>query len=370
MNVKKIFISFIANFFVILFISGNISTCAQGTYTCDYMYNILETRAEKNFYDELYKTCELVDNSYNEYLYTPYTSYGNISFNRAKEVAFIFTQDHPEYFWLSAQMRVSSLYGVAFKLIDDFQNGNERQFAKTQIKDAAQVYINFALEYSKDYDRVRYFCDELLKNVKYEYGNWDQTIASVFLQNQTVCAGYSKAFEMLCNAVGIDTIILTSCNHAWNAVKIDKRWYLIDVTNNSSDNYFLISDSKMAGIDEAIGVKYEVTQVVDGRETIYEFYPHEIDYLTYTNYYDDFPECKICYSELSDGAEDSVTRISILGDSNLDGVVNIIDAAYIARMVAKRTANKLPECADYNEDGKTDILDAASIARDIARRKI
>ena len=188
------------------------------------------------------------------------------------------------------------------------------------------------------------------------------------MQNKTVCAGYSKAFELLCNAVGINTIVVTSCNHAWNAVKIDNRWYLIDVTNNRTGNYFLISDSKMNEIDKSFGVKYEVTKVVDGKETVYEFYPHEIDYLTYTNYYDDFPECKICYSELSGIGDDPITIISVLGDSNLDGTVNILDAAFIAKRVAQRKTALLPDCADYNEDGKINILDAAAIAKYIARR--
>ena len=190
MKARKIFMGFIANFFVVLFISGNISVFAQGKYTCDYMYEVLETRAEKNFYDALYKSCETVNNSSGNYEYTPYTSYGNIPFERAKEVAFIFTQDHPEYFWLSAQMRVSSIYGVAFKLIDDFKNGSKRQTAKTQIEAAEQRYINGALEYSTDYERVKYFCNELLKNVSYEFGDWDQTIASVFLQNQNEKLSY------------------------------------------------------------------------------------------------------------------------------------------------------------------------------------
>lgn len=59
----------------------------------------------------------------------------------------------------------------------------------------------------------------------------------------------------------------------------------------------------------------------------------------------------------------------VCGDSNEDNVLNIIDAAYIAKMVAKRTPNKLPSCSDYNKDGKKDIIDAASIAKKIASRK-
>ena len=59
----------------------------------------------------------------------------------------------------------------------------------------------------------------------------------------------------------------------------------------------------------------------------------------------------------------------VCGDANEDGVLNILDAAYIAKMVAKRTTNNLPDCSDYNKDGKYNIMDAAAIAKKIASRK-
>lgn len=364
MKFKKIFTGLFINIIILLFISANISAYAQETYnyTCDYMYSILETKAERDFYDALYANCKKVDQSSANFEHTPYTSFGNLSFDSAQEVAFIFSQDHPEFFWLGSQTMYSSLYGAAFIVIEDFQNGIKRQDAKEKIEAAEQKYIDAALEFSTDFEKVQYFCNELLKNVTYETGDWDQTIASVFLQNKTVCAGYSKAFELLCNAVGIDTIILTSCVHAWNAVKIDGHWFLIDVTNNSSNRYFLISDSKMAEIDRSIGTTYTVKQTVNGVENVYEFYMHDIDYLTYLNYYDDFPECAFNYSDIYIGDEPIIV-IGILGDSNLNGIVNIRDAAYIANKLVKGLKNELPDCSDFNEDGVINIRDAAAIAK-------
>ncbi len=368
MKAKKIFACLIVNIFMTVFIFESAYVFAQekNSYTCDYMYNILETEAEKNFYDQLYVNCEIVDNSKGYYEFTPYTPYGALSFDQAQEVAFIFSQDHPEYFWLSAQTRFSSIHGVSYKLIEDFRNGNIRQLAKIKIQAAIQKYLNGAKRYSNEFGKVKYFCNELLCNNDYEFGDWDQTIASVFLQNKTVCEGYSKAFELLCNAVGIDSVILTSCVHAWNAVKIDGSWYLIDVTNNAPSNrYFLISDSKMAEIDKSLGVKYNIKWTINNEEKIYEIYPHDIDYLTYINYYDQFPECKICYNELPDA-----TIVSILGDANFDGVLNISDAAYIAKLISKGKKYILTNSADYNEDGNISIGDARDIAKFIARRSI
>ena len=60
----------------------------------------------------------------------------------------------------------------------------------------------------------------------------------------------------------------------------------------------------------------------------------------------------------------------LVGDSNQDNKVDILDAAYIAKKVAQRKTNTLPvEYADYNEDNLVNIMDAATIAKDIARRE-
>ena len=60
---------------------------------------------------------------------------------------------------------------------------------------------------------------------------------------------------------------------------------------------------------------------------------------------------------------------SVAGDANNDGKLDIVDAAFIAKRVAQRRTDLLPEVADYNNDGKKNILDAASIAKTIAKRK-
>jgi len=70
--------------------------------------------------------------------------------------------------------------------------------------------------------------------------------------NQAVCDGYSKAFLLLCQKEGIDCVVALGTSltkdggrHAWNYVKVDNKWYGIDVTWNDSDNnnYFLLGTS-------------------------------------------------------------------------------------------------------------------------------
>ena len=45
-----------------------------------------------------------------------------------------------------------------------------------------------------------------------------------------MCAGYAATLQMLLNAVGIDTVEVTSFNHAWNMVNLYGIWYEVDAT--------------------------------------------------------------------------------------------------------------------------------------------
>jgi len=76
------------------------------------------------------------------------------------------------------------------------------------------------------------------------YGN--STAEGVLRSGRSVCGGYSNLFESLANASGLETVTITgyakgynytpglkfsgSTNHAWNAVKIDGKWQLVDST--------------------------------------------------------------------------------------------------------------------------------------------
>lgn len=59
---------------------------------------------------------------------------------------------------------------------------------------------------------------------------------------------------------------------------------------------------------------------------------------------------------------------AVLGDADNNNVLNIRDAALIARYLASGIADQLPSHADYNNDGVVNIRDAAAIAIAMAKR--
>ena len=69
----------------------------------------------------------------------------------------------------------------------------------------------------------------------------DVSVAKTLRNKKSVCAGYSQLLLELCEAVQIECLIIegtaryynmgpTGAGHAWNAVKINGKWELIDTT--------------------------------------------------------------------------------------------------------------------------------------------
>ncbi|MFM2101307.1 MAG: hypothetical protein RIR05_293, partial [Bacteroidota bacterium] len=80
----------------------------------------------------------------------------------------------------------------------------------------------------------------------YNTGNYAATdAASVFQSKKAVCSGYSNLFKYLATQMGLECVSIvgyskgygyiegerfTETDHAWNAIKVNSTWHLIDVT--------------------------------------------------------------------------------------------------------------------------------------------
>ncbi len=116
----------------------------------------------------------------------------------------------------------------------------------------AETIINSILKTNmSEVERVKAIHDWLVKNVNYDYdtaanidgvtGEESAFSAEGALVNKyVVCEGYSEAFMLLCWTAGIEARLVSGdadngsgaepVGHEWNVVKIDGKWYQIDVT--------------------------------------------------------------------------------------------------------------------------------------------
>jgi hypothetical protein len=108
--------------------------------------------------------------------------------------------------------------------------------------------------------------DYLVLNTEYDlsgkkpdvYGGY--SAYDILICGNGVCEGYSQAYNMLLDRVGVPSIMVTSdaMNHAWNLVNIDGSWYHVDVTwddpvpdykGRADHGYFMLSDEAISRTD-------------------------------------------------------------------------------------------------------------------------
>lgn len=67
----------------------------------------------------------------------------------------------------------------------------------------------------------------------------------VLLNGKGVCESYASAYQLCLEILGVENYIMTSSDgaHVWNRVKVDGKWYHVDVTwNDTTDNTFFLLD--------------------------------------------------------------------------------------------------------------------------------
>lgn len=230
-------------------------------YGGDYAYNDFtkrsNTKKRQALYNDILKICQDFSADFQD---VSETEYGyivseinalkyNLSENEVCEVFFMFKQDHPEYYWLSNRVvyamtsdsDTAVITEVYILCYSDFCSGETRRKLNSVIEKTFEEYISAAKDNEGDFKKALIIHDKIIDSADYGYDEngkaldtgFAHSIASVFDEDdstQPVCEGYSKAYQLLLNYFGIDNILVTGSSHAWNAVKLDGKWYQIDAT--------------------------------------------------------------------------------------------------------------------------------------------
>lgn len=119
---------------------------------------------------------------------------------------------------------------ITEEIITDGMNELEKELAINQYLCDNGEYDHAALESAEENDFK--YVDEIYNDSFTAYG--------VLVNGIGVCASYSAGFKLLADAAGLDSIVVTgyldgSLPHAWNKVKLDGQWSIVDATNNDND---------------------------------------------------------------------------------------------------------------------------------------
>ena len=124
--------------------------------------------------------------------------------------------------------------------------------AYTLYQNAKNVLIEIISNQMTEYEKVLSIYDNIAYNSVYDYAaltkSYPTKYKCFYLESMleeyastrvAVCDGYSKTFSLLCNMEGIDAYRVTGVAepspnnfgaHAWNKVKLDDKWYVVDIT--------------------------------------------------------------------------------------------------------------------------------------------
>ena len=132
-----------------------------------------------------------------------------------------------------------------YSSIDNF--GASTRYNGTSIKELARILSSNA---KTDLAKARMIYAWIAHHIAYDVsgylsGNYgDVSPEGVLRSRKAVCSGYANLYKALAQKMGLESFVIegyakgagyalgdeTQINHAWNAVKIDGAWYLLDST--------------------------------------------------------------------------------------------------------------------------------------------
>lgn len=171
--------------------------------------------------------------------------------NKLSDTLYELMCKHPEYFWVSTyyDTSVSNNTLKAIKLFYFNISNAERENCKAEVN----RLVAEAMTFSTDLEKVLFVHDYLDGTVAFDWDTGDdlttgsRTAWHALCKHKAVCQGISQAFRYIMKELGIECYTVQSKDafHVWNAVKVNGKWYHIDITKDlDRKENFLVSTTK------------------------------------------------------------------------------------------------------------------------------
>lgn len=170
--------------------------------------------------------------------------------------------DHPELFWVNTSYKYGyNSKGLVIQLkLNYCISKSNLATATLAFNNAINNIVDKAAVYPTDLERERAIHDMICDIATYNSVRpGHQSAYSAVVEGNSVCAGYSRAFQLSCQKLGIICYYVTGVangeEHAWNIVRIGGNFYNVDITgddtinetlNTHSYQYFNVSDGQIA----------------------------------------------------------------------------------------------------------------------------
>lgn len=197
------------------------------------------TDDEKNLYENIVNACnsflsssaDLTEKHGNDYILA-YVPYSNFDLANAVNVSYAVYLSNPQFYFLEPTTTgyYGFSYAIAISIPKEFALYSNRKEYSDRIHTLTNVWMSEINSYDTDIEKERCIYKKLCDYIVYDKVGHHQTIAGTLANGKGVCNGYALAMSYFCSAAGIDNVFALSANHAWNRVKLDGKWYEVDVT--------------------------------------------------------------------------------------------------------------------------------------------
>lgn len=163
--------------------------------------------------------------------------------------------DHPEIFWMpstyiigeqntgfSKEILLSFNYQISGSTTKYSVTKTKRDEMRKELENKVNSIISAISENDGEFEKEKIINDYICQNTEYvKQGEWVDTAYGCLINNKALCEGYSKAFKLLCNEVGIECDLIVGHaggeGHMWNSVNIDNKHSFVDVTWNDNPDF-------------------------------------------------------------------------------------------------------------------------------------
>ena len=141
---------------------------------------------------------------------------------------------------------------------DKYSIDEVKEMKKQSLAKAKDIIQRLDLANKTEYECVaavnQYLCDNCVYPDKEPYTPESHSIYGALIEKSAVCEGYARTAELIFSLCNLDSYYVvgdtSEGGHAWNLVKVEGKYYQLDITWNDNEYqpnaYLLVTDSIMA----------------------------------------------------------------------------------------------------------------------------
>ena len=128
------------------------------------------------------------------------------------------------------------------------------------IDDECNEIVSSVPKDATELEKVLFVHDYITSHYEYDMSYQNRNLYTTVRDKKCVCQGYSYLFMYIMNKyfeIECTTLPSDACNHMWNKVKVDGKWYNLDLTSDdptpnlsslANHTYFLLSDEELKAV--------------------------------------------------------------------------------------------------------------------------